>query len=106
MPLTWQVFSDSVRTLRRFHLLLQTEWLPHNATRVVTERVLGWTVPPRKVLPHESQARRGGVSASAREALSEDTYAFLLADNSLDLLMYHVSLRLSLERMCGAGAID
>ena len=64
-------------------------------------------MPPRKVLPHEVQAKRGKdkKSLSAEEALSSEDYAFLLEDNALDLLFYHISKRISLERMCGTGIL-
>ena len=97
--------NRSISTLRQFHLILQMDWLNDNATHSVTKEVLGWSIPPKKVLPHESQARRKGKTATAVEALGQEDYSFLLEDNAFDLLMYHVSRRISLERMCYAGII-
>ena len=97
--------NRSISTLRQFHLVLQMDWLNENATHGITEDVLGWRVPPKKVLPHESQARRKGKTATAQEALGKEDYDFLLTDNAFDLLMYHVARRISLERMCLAGIL-
>jgi hypothetical protein len=77
-----------------------------NATHMITDHVLGWKIPPRKVLPHESQAKRGGKTTTALQALPHDEYMALIVDNALDVLMYHVSRRISLERMCAAGVLS
>jgi hypothetical protein len=50
---TFESFMKAVRNIRKFNLLLITEWLS-TATPLVDD-VLGWTVPPRQVLPHEVQ---------------------------------------------------
>jgi hypothetical protein len=105
IPITWDMLLSAVTNLRQFHLILQTEWLKEGATHNITEQVLGWKIPPRKVLPHEVQARRKGKTSTAKEGLSADIYTFLIEDNALDVLLYHVAMRISLERMCTLGVI-
>ena len=81
------------------------DWLNHNATHRIMRDVLGWSIPPKKVLPHENQARRKGKTATAQEALGKEDYDFFLLDNAFDVLMFHVSQRISLERMCNTEII-
>ena len=100
------MMNRSINTLRQFHLVLQTEWLKDNTTHELIAKVLGWTVPPRMVLPFEGQAKRQGRTATAKEALEKEDYDYLLSDNAFDLLMYHISRRISLERMCSSGVIS
>lgn len=52
-PLTWGQFSMSLHNLRRFHVLLVTEWL--DSSPPLLRQSLGWTSPPKQVLPHEVQ---------------------------------------------------
>jgi hypothetical protein len=54
-PLTWGQFSMSLHNLRRFHVLLVTEWLDSSPPLLL--QALGWTSPPKQVLPHEVQVR-------------------------------------------------
>lgn len=95
---SWEEFSTAVEHLRRFHVVLVMEWLDSSGPLV--ERALGWTVPPRQVLPHEGQAARADKrSKAAREALPAADYEYLLEENAFDLLLYHIGRRLYLERL-------
>lgn len=99
----WDLFSQAVDTLRRFHLVLVLEWLNDGDDEIA--RVLGWTAPPRQVLPHEAQAKREERrSKRARELLDAKVYAHTREDNVLDHLFYHVGRRIFLERYaCARG---
>ena len=104
---SWEGFAKAVDTLRRFHLVLVLEWLNDGDAEIA--RVLGWTAPPRQVLPHESQAKRAEkASKSARALLDPKVFAATREDNVLDHLFYHVGRRVFLARYAcarvGAGA--
>lgn len=100
---TWEAFGRAVDTLRRFHLVLVLEWLNDGDAEIA--RVLGWTAPPRQVLPHEAQAqRKEKASKSARALLDAKVFAATREDNVLDHLFYHVGRRIFLERYACARA--
>jgi hypothetical protein len=99
-PLTLDLFRQSLRHLLAFHLVLVTEWLA--ASPPLIEEVLGWTTPPRQVLPHESNAAKRDASyrrVPVREAVGEADYAFVSNENAFDLLLFHLAQRIFLERL-------
>jgi len=99
-PISYESFSRAVRNLRRFHLVLVTEWLDHSQS--LLESGLGWTVAPQKVLPHEVQAKRTEKDKLARPALrllSKEDYSQLADENALDLLFFTIAKRIFLERL-------
>jgi len=101
--LTWQQFEHAVDTLRRFDVLLVTEWLDHAEPHL--NRTLGWEAPPRHVLPHEDQAPRTGASKNAKEALPPDQYQEILQENWADVLLFEWARRVHAERLaCEAEA--
>jgi hypothetical protein len=97
-PMTWDMFAKATLNIRRFHLILITEWL--DSSSVLLNRVLGWHVPPKQVLPHESQALRDTHrSVGARASLSEADYNRITEENIFDLLFFHIVKRIYLERL-------
>jgi hypothetical protein len=51
--LTLPMFMDALTNLRKFNLILVTEWM--SSSNRLIETVLGWKIPPKQVLPHEVQ---------------------------------------------------
>lgn len=99
-------FRRALHNLQQFHLVLVTEFLDLTPHFDMINKVLGWTVPPTKTLPHAKQAARiadavtgNTKSVRARDVLSDEDYMRLATDNAFDLLMYAVVRRLVLERM-------
>ena len=96
--LTWQHFEKAIVNVRKFHLILITEWL--NSSMPVITRVLDWKVPPRQVLPHEVQAvREKKKSPTAKEILSTEDFQYMVHDNILDILFFQIMKRIYLERL-------
>lgn len=96
--LTWQQFEKAIINIRKFHVILITEWL--NTSMPVITRVLDWKVPPRQVLPHEVQAvREQKKSLTAKQILSVEDFQYLVYDNVLDLLFFQIMKRIYLERL-------
>ena len=96
-PITLQMFLKSVENVRKFNLLLVTEFLDYSVP--LLDEVLGWKVPPKQVLPHEVQAMRAvkkNIPASAR--MAPDVYAAVCRDNVFDLLLFDLVKRIFLER--------
>lgn len=95
----WEFFLRALTNVRRFHLVLVTEWLDH--AQPLFKQQLGWVQPPRQVLPHEVQAKRGGnyKSKVARDVLAPKEWQEVAEDNCLDLLFVHVVKRIFLERL-------
>jgi hypothetical protein len=99
-------FLLALTNLRKFNLVLVLEWLDLDITRTALDRVLGWTAPPTKVRPHDGQApnRESAQvdaairSSSSKKVLPHADYLFIAEDNALDMLFYHVVLRMFLER--------
>ena len=52
-PWTYTMFMQALNNLRRFHVILVTEWL--SSSSPVIQHYLNWKIPPRQVLPHEAQ---------------------------------------------------
>ena len=48
VPLTYEMFQKALTRIRKFHVLLITEWL--NGASGMLEEALGWKVPPKKVI--------------------------------------------------------
>ncbi len=97
-PMTYSRFMKSIENLRRFHIILITEWLDTSGT--LLQRVLNWKIPPRQVLPHEVQAvRKDKVSRPSIELLSREDYHYLITDNIFDLLFFQITKRIYLERL-------
>lgn len=103
-------FKRALIHLQQFHLVLVTEFLDIDSHFDMIHKVLGWTVPPTKTLPHASQADRKedaatGKTASvrAKDALNHNDYMRLAMENVFDLLMYAVVRRMVLERMTCTG---
>lgn len=81
-------------------MVLITEWL--DSSPVLTEQVLGWKVPPKKVLPHASSVAKRNESYSKipiKEVIGEVDYNYALYENIFDLLLYQIMKRLYLERL-------
>lgn len=106
VPLTYEMFQKALTRIRKFHVLLITEWL--NGASGMLEEALGWKVPPKKVLPHQSQANR---KASDKEEESKEfdsyvekvvgskVYREISVDNVYDILLFHCAKRIYLERL-------
>ncbi len=98
-PITYPMFVHALDNLRRFHLILVTEWL-NTSSAVLAKTFPSWHVPPRKVLPHEVQALRGGgASLTAEDVMSHVEYAEMAAENVLDLLFFQLAKRIYMERL-------
>lgn len=94
------MFLQSLKNLLTFHLVLITEWL--DSSPLLTEEVLGWKVPPKKVLPHESNfAKRNSsyTKISIKDLIGENDYNYALYENIFDLLLYNIMKKLYLERL-------
>ena len=85
--------------MRKFHIVLVTDWLEFAPP--VIEDVLGWKTPPKKVLPHASQANRDAnyKRVPIVEVIGQQDYDFVLEENVFDLLFYQCMQRLFLERL-------
>jgi len=97
-PITLKLFLKALTNVRRFNLVLVTEYLDFAAPMI--ESVLGWRVPPKQVLPHEVQAVRKehkNIPASVR--MASDKYAVVCRENVFDLLLFSLSKRIFLERL-------
>ena len=73
LRITWNDFHKSIENLRYFNLLLILEWI--DSASDLFKHTLGWELYHDQVLPHELQAKRGGIggnkaSLSARNFLS------------------------------------
>lgn len=100
--ITWKSFSTALTNLRKFHLILVLEWI--NSSHEIIRETLAWFIPPKQVLPHESQALRAGKtgkkkSLSAKESIPPEDYLYLIKDNIYDLLFFHLAKRIYLERI-------
>lgn len=94
-----------------FEKKLYIEWI--DGSSEIIEKTLGWTVPPKQVLPHEVQALRGKKgedgkkkSLKAKDLLSNEEYMYLIRDNIFDLLLFHIAKRIYLERLHGCSDIQ
>jgi hypothetical protein len=97
--ITWEMFVSALRNIMKFQVIFVTEWLDATSP-IVLNHTLGWTVPPKKVLPHEVQALRGNAkSITAEQAIPPDDYNYLLLENALDLLFFRCVQRIYLERL-------
>jgi hypothetical protein len=97
-PVTWAQFAASLQNLRKYHVLLITEWL--DSSPPLLQAALGWTSPPKQVLPHEVQAVRAEKkSVAAKDAVPPADYQHLLKENALDVLYFHAAKRIYLERL-------
>ena len=97
MSITWDLFQQSLTNFRKFHVILVTELLDSSPNYI--RDLLGWTSPPKKVLPHETQAIRDGKkSITAQEVTPVNDYNFMLEENVLDVLFFHIAKRIYLER--------
>lgn len=101
-----QEFLQALMNLRHFNLILVMEYLDLELTTIVLDKVLGWKAPPTKIRPHDQQApNRESLnnlairSSSSKKILPPIDYAFVSQDNALDMLFYHVVLRVFLERV-------
>lgn len=91
------MFNKAVQNLRKFHLVLITEWLERSAP--VMNAGLGWRDAPKQVLPHEVQApRKNKANIPSRKLLSSEDYDTLTQENVFDLLLFAVAKRIFLER--------
>jgi hypothetical protein len=98
LQMSWPLFSRALNNIRKFDLILVTEWL--NTSDSLIQNVLGWKTPPRQVLPHEVQAIRSEKkSILAKEAIPKDDYNIMLEENAFDLLFFHICKRIYLERL-------
>eukprot|EP01036_Dinobryon_divergens_P026949 gene26950-35648_t len=90
-------FDKAVQNLRKFHLVLITEWLERSAP--VMNAGLGWRDAPKQVLPHEVQApRKNKANVPSKQLLSSEDYDTLAQENVFDLLLFAVAKRIFLER--------
>lgn len=94
--LSWNMFKKSLENVKRFNLVLITEYL--STSSPVVMKVLGWTTPPRKVLPHENQWAKRNSSDSVESLVGSVDYRNIVLDNIYDLLLFHCVQRLYLER--------
>ena len=97
-PITLELFLKALHNVRRFNLVLVTEYLVYSVPLI--EAVLGWKQAPKQVLPHEVQAVRANkknIPASAR--MAPDKYAIACRENALDLLLFSLAKRIYLERL-------
>jgi hypothetical protein len=100
IPLTYELFLQSLHHVLTFHLVLVTEWL--DTSPPLIEEVLGWKTPPKPVLPHESNAAKRDGSyrkIPIREVIGEEDYRYVLEENIFDLLLYRIAQRVYLERL-------
>lgn len=98
LQMSWYFFNKSLHNIRKFDLILITEYL--NTSDTLIQNELGWKTPPRQVLPHEVQAvRTQKQSIQAKEAIPKDDYNIMLEENVFDLLFFHVCKRIYLERL-------
>jgi hypothetical protein len=98
LQMTWPLFNKALNNIRKFDLILITEWL--NTSESLIHNVLGWKNPPRQVLPHEVQAiRTEKKSIQSKEAISKEDYNIMLEENIFDLLFFHICKRIYLERL-------
>ena len=97
----WEDFFEAVTNIRRFQVILITEWL--DFAPPIIENQLGWKTPPKHVLPHEIQAiRTVKKSKVAKSMLPLEEYEIISEENCLDLLLYEIAKRIFLERLsCG-----
>lgn len=95
----WRMFVDALDNIMRYHLIVVTEWLDNSSPELLS-RVLNWTSPPKKVLPHEVQFKRdvNKTSALAKDILPAAEYEFLASDNALDLLFFQCVQVVYMER--------
>jgi hypothetical protein len=97
-PITYEMFQQSMENLRKFHVILITEWL--NTSVPILERTLHWKSPPKQVLPHEVQAVRADKRLkSAKDILPPHDYEAIIAENALDVLFFHITKRIYMERV-------
>lgn len=101
--ITWEMFQSALNNLKKFDLILITEWLDYAVSSKTIESTLGWHVPPKHVLPHESQAvRESKVSKASKDLMPPEDYEKIANDNALDFLFFEVAKRIFLERsVCG-----
>ena len=101
IKIMWEDFESALDILQRYHLVLMLEWI--NDSHRLIEEALGWSQPPRQVLPHELQAQRNNKkSKSAQSVLDAPTYQRVKEENALDYLLLDFSKRIFLERnSCG-----
>jgi len=97
-PVTLSMFLRSLENVRRFDLVLVTEYLEVSSSLI--EKVLGWKAPPKQVLPHEIQAVRSShKNIPAKELLPPADYKVVAEENVFDLLLFEISKRIFLERL-------
>ena len=81
-------------------MVLITEWL--DSSPPLIEEILGWKIPPKQILPHESNAIKRNESykkITIKELIGENDYNFILNENIFDLLLHQIMQRLYLERL-------
>ena len=99
LVISYSQFIKAVNNFRRFHMILVMEWLKTDSVNTVLQKTLGWTSPPRQVLPHEVQARRQNKkSLTAKEILSPQEYNIMIEENIFDLLFFYIAKRIYVER--------
>ncbi|CAM9799900.1 unnamed protein product [Chrysoparadoxa australica] len=87
----WEQFEAAMKTLRHFNLVLLWDWVGSPSSNQVAESVLGW---------HEWDAeRKDRASKKARDELGKEEWEMLAKANVFDLLFYHWTKRLHLERL-------
>eukprot|EP01041_Mallomonas_annulata_P011670 gene11670-24446_t len=80
VPITKEMFLEALNNILHFHFILVLEYI--DSSSIILSKVLNWQVPPKQVLPHESQAKRENKkSISAIEALSNEDYHYMQIDN-------------------------
>jgi len=104
-PVSWQAMVDAVANLRKFHVLMVLDWMDKPQTLDLLKRELGWTSPPKQVLPHEVQAvRQVKTSTKAIDSMPIQDFVFTQKENIFDLLLFEVVKHIYIERaFCDEG---
>lgn len=97
--LTWEDYLKAIDTLSSFSLILILEWIKSDVSHQIIDRILGWPVPPKQVLPHEVQAIRDvKKSVSVQDRLTPSEYITIAKENAIDLLFFDIAKRMFIER--------